>query len=160
MSGAELAASRFQQVADLVLVLHVGVVAFVVGGLVLIWIGNGPGPRCLEQLVNRRGFRLAHGVAIGIVVAESWLGIACPLTTLELALRARAGTAFPEAGQGFIASWLSRLLYYDAPAWVFTLGYSLFGLLVAATWWRFPPRRAIDAGVAPDSHRACERSDA
>jgi len=22
---------------------------------------------------------------------------------------------------------------------VFTLGYSLFALLVAATWWRFPP---------------------
>ena len=39
----------------------------------------------------------------------------------------------------FIEHWLHRFLYYEAPAWVFTLGYSIFGLLVAATWWRFPP---------------------
>lgn len=159
MPGAELPASRLQQVADLVLVLHFGVVAFVVGGLVLIWIGNGLGPRSLEQRVNRRGFRLAHGLAIGVVVAESWLGIACPLTTFELALRARAGMAVPEAGEGFIASWLSRLLYFDAPAWVFTLGYSVFGLLVVATWWWFPPRRTIE-GAAPDARRGRERPNA
>ncbi len=160
MPGVDLAASRLQQLADLVLVVHVGVVGFVVGGLVLVWVGNGLGPSCLNRFVNRRGFRLAHGLAIAVVVAESWLGIACPLTTFEQALRSRAGVAAPNAGEGFIASWLSRLLYYDLPAWVFTLGYSLFGLLVVATWRRFPPRRANDAAPAPDSRRARERPNA
>jgi hypothetical protein len=42
---------------------------------------------------------------------------------------------------GFVEYWLPRILYHDLPAWVFTLAYSLFGLLVLAIWWRFPPRR-------------------
>ena len=54
-------------------------------------------------------------------------------------LRARSGQG-AYAG-GFIEHWLERVLYYDAPAWVFTTVYSLFGLGVLATWWFFPPRR-------------------
>lgn len=137
MPVSDVSGSTALALADLVLILHVGVVAFVVGGLVMIWVGNAFGLRG----VNRLAFRLAHGLAIAIVVAESWLGVVCPLTSLEQVLRARAGVAESGAGQGFIAAWLSRLLYYDAPGWVFTLAYSLFGLLVAATWWRFPPQR-------------------
>jgi hypothetical protein len=34
---------------------------------------------------------------------------------------------------------LHRLLYYDLPAWVFVLGYTLFGLLVVVVWLKFPP---------------------
>jgi hypothetical protein len=40
----------------------------------------------------------------------------------------------------FIEHWVQRLLYYDAPAWIFTLGYSVFGLLVVVSWWIYPPR--------------------
>ena len=43
-------------------------------------------------------------------------------------------------GGSFVAYWLQRLLYYDAPAWVFTLAYTLFGAAVAAAWWTWPPR--------------------
>lgn len=71
------------------------------------------------------------------MVAETWLGMLCPLTTLEIWLRARAGVA--GYGGGFIEHWLQRVLYYEAPWWVFAVGYSLFGLLVVATWVRFPP---------------------
>ncbi|MFN4116448.1 MAG: DUF2784 family protein, partial [Inhella sp.] len=53
-------------------------------------------------------------------------------------LRLQAGQ--PVHGQGFIAHWVGRLLFYDAPAWVFTLAYSGFGAAVAWTWWRWPPR--------------------
>ena len=74
-----------------------------------------------------------------VVVAEAWFGVVCPLTSLEMWLREQAdGSTY--AG-GFIEHWLSRVLYYDAPPWVFTAVYSLFGVAVAATWWRFPPRR-------------------
>ena len=122
--------------ANAVLVLHVAVVLFVVGGLVLIVIGNWRRWRW----VNTWWFRLAHLAAIAVVVAESWFGIVCPLTTLEAWLRVQAGVPI-HGGSGFIEHWLQRLLYYDAPAWVFTLAYSAFALLVAVAWWRFPPRR-------------------
>lgn len=128
--------------ANAVLVLHVGVVLFVVGGLLLIVLGHArrrrrPGA---WRWVDAWWFRLAHLAAIGVVVAESWYGVMCPLTTLEAWLRVRAGAPV-YGGSGFVEHWLQRLLYYDAPAWVFTLGYSLFALLVVWAWWRFPPRR-------------------
>lgn len=155
MPRVELVASDFQRLADLVLVLHFGVVAFVVGGLVLVWVGNGLELRELKRWVNGLAFRAAHLLAIAIVVAESWLGIVCPLTSLEQALRSRAGLPVAGGEEGFLASWLSRLLFYDAPAWVFTLAYSLFGLLVVASWWYFPPRRA--GGEAPAAGPRQER---
>ena len=71
-------------------------------------------------------------------MAESWFGLVCPLTSLEMWLRENAhGTTY--AGS-FIEHWLQRILYYDAPTWVFTVVYTLFGVVVAATWWHFPPR--------------------
>lgn len=121
--------------ADVVLTLHVAVVLFVVGGLVLIVLGN----RCGWQWVNAWWFRLAHLATIVIVIAETWLGMVCPLTTLEMWLRGQAGESVHEAG--FIEFWLQRLLYYDLPDWIFLLAYTLFGLLVAAAWRRYPPRR-------------------
>lgn len=121
--------------ADIVLTLHVAVVAFVVGGLVLVIVGNLRDWRW----VNALWFRVAHLGAIGFVVAETWLGLVCPLTTLEWWLRAQAGMAVE--GKSFIGYWLQRLLYYDAPWWVFAVGYSLFGLLVIASWAYFPPDR-------------------
>jgi hypothetical protein len=125
--------------ANAVLLLHVAVVLFVVVGLVLIVAGN----LLRWQWVNRLAFRAAHLAAILIVAAEAWLGVDCPLTTLEMSLRAKAGAA--TYAESFVQHWLQRLLYYDAPPWVFVLGYSVFALLVAAAWWRFPPQRARHA---------------
>jgi len=123
----------YQLLADAVLMLHALVVAFVVGGLVFVVIGNLRNWRW----VNALWFRLAHLGAIALVVAEAWLGVACPLTTLEMGLRANAGASTYNGS--FIEHWLQRLLYYEAPSWVFALCYSLFGLLVLAAWWYFPP---------------------
>jgi hypothetical protein len=124
----------YQLLADGVLSLHVAIVAFVIGGLVVIIAGNLRGWRW----VNALWFRLTHLGAIAMVVAESWFGLVCPLTSLEMWLRAKAGET-TYAGS-FVEHWLQRILYYEAPAWVFTVAYSLFGLVVAATWWYFPPR--------------------
>jgi polyferredoxin len=128
-------APPYQLLADMVLSLHVAIVAFVIGGLVLIIAGN----LLLWQWVNALWFRLAHLAAIAIVVAESWFGVLCPLTSLESSLRAKAHET--TYAVSFIEHWLQRILYYEAPTWVFTVAYSLFGLVVAATWWYFPPRR-------------------
>jgi len=128
-----LAEPPYRLFADVVLSLHFAVVVFVVCGLVLIIAGNLRGWRW----VNAPWFRVAHLGAIGVVVAEVWFGITCPLTTLEVWLRAKAGAETYSVS--FIEHWLQRLLFYEAPSWAFVLGYSVFGLLVLATWWYFPP---------------------
>lgn len=124
----------YQILADTVLTVHVTIVVFVIGGLVMIVIGQFRAWRW----VNNLWFRLAHLVAIGIVVLQAWLGVLCPLTTLEMWLRSKAGDAGYSGS--FVQHWLQELLYYEAPAWVFILVYSLFGLLVVMTWWYCPPR--------------------
>jgi len=120
--------------ADALLVAHCALVLFIGGGLALVLAGGALG----WAWVTNPWFRLAHLLAIGVVVAQAWAGRICPLTVWEQALRQRAG----EAGYsgGFIAHWLQELLYYEAPLWVFALAYSLFGLLVLLAWWRVRPR--------------------
>ena len=119
--------------ADAVLLVHALFVLFVVGGLVLIYAGRAFG----WSWVHGRGWRLAHLAAIGVVVVQSWLGALCPLTSLEMALRARAGEAV-YAG-AFVAHWLEALLYYRAPGWVFIVAYTAFGAAVLASWFVVPP---------------------
>ena len=128
--------SSLRFLADLVLVLHLGIVLFVVGGLVAIVAGNA----LRWPWVNAPAFRFAHLAAIAYVVAQQWLGAVCPLTSLESWLRTQAG----ESGyaSGFIEHWVQWVLFYDAPGWVFTLVYTAFGLAVAAAWIAFPPRRS------------------
>jgi hypothetical protein len=127
--------------ANAVLLLHAAVVLFVVGGLVLVWLGNvgTAAGRPRWPWVNTRWFRALHALAIATVVAQSWLGITCPLTTLEWWLRAQAGQGV-HGGQGFIEHWLHRLLFFEAPPWVFVLAYTAFGALVLWSWLRWPPR--------------------
>ncbi|RJF97999.1 DUF2784 domain-containing protein [Noviherbaspirillum saxi] len=124
----------YQLLANVVLLLHVTIVLFVIGGLVLVVVGN------LRSWpwVNSLWFRLAHLATIAIVAGEAWLGFLCPLTTLEMWLRAKAKTT-TYAG-GFIEYWLQTLLFWQAPPWAFTAAYTAFGLAVAAAWWYFPPR--------------------
>ena len=122
--------------ADAVLALHVVLVVFVVGGLPAIWLGHARGWRWVDGW----WFRLTHLSAIAVVAAEALVGVACPLTVLEMWLRQRAHE--PAYSESFIGHWLQTFLYFDLPAWVFTLIYSAFAVVVVATWLRFPPRRA------------------
>lgn len=120
--------------ADTLLVVHVLFVAFVVIGLLLIIAG-----RLLSwSWVRNPWFRLAHLAAIAVVVVQSWFGVICPLTTWEMALRSEAGDATYRGS--FIAHWLQKILYYQAPEWVFAVAYTLFGLLVIITWYWARPR--------------------
>ena len=137
METVELSPPLARAFADAVLVLHCAFVAFVVGGLVLVWVGHGLG----WGWVRRMTFRALHGAAIAVVVAQAWLGVPCPLTVLEQFLRRRAGAPRLGDDAAFSAGSLSRLLYVDAPGWVFTVAYSAFGLAVLWTAWRLPPRR-------------------
>lgn len=126
--------SGWRLLADGVLLLHAGVVLFVVGGLLAIVAGDRFGRRG----VDAPAFRAAHLAAIGVVVVQAWLGRACPLTVLESWLRERAGEA--GYGGGFVAHWVGRALYWDAPAWAFTVAYTAFAVAVILAWRRWPPR--------------------
>ena len=142
--------SFYRFAADLVLYLHVTFVAFVIVALVLIFAGRFAG----WSWIRNGWFRLVHLIAIGIVVLQAWLGMICPLTTLERWLRTKAGDAvYPGA---FVAHWVQRILYYDAPAWVFALLYTAFGALVVASWVWIRPRptrtgKGEQDGIFPQS---------
>jgi hypothetical protein len=123
--------------ADFVLLIHFAIVIFIIGGWLLIVLVNGCGWTSMLW-VNRWWFRLAHLLAIGVVIAQAWLGRLCPLTIWEQALRAKAGQVI--YSESFIQHWVSRLMFFDAPLSTFALIYSAFGLLVVFSWWRWPPK--------------------
>jgi polyferredoxin len=120
--------------ADALLTLHVIFVAFVVLGLLAIFMGAAFSWAWVRNPI----FRFVHLLAITVVAAQAWLGLFCPLTTFEMALRARAGDVV--YGGTFISHWLQELLYYAAPDWVFTACYTAFAILVAISWLWVKPR--------------------
>jgi hypothetical protein len=117
--------------ADVLLVVHFAIAAFIVGGLILVWIGAALGWRW----IGNPWFRYLHIAAIGFVAAEALLGVACPLTVWEDLLR---GNLRPES---FVARWVHWLLYYRAPEWVFTAAYVAWTLATLLTLRWVPPRR-------------------
>jgi uncharacterized protein DUF2784 len=124
----------YHVLADLVVVFHAAYVAFVVLGFVAILLGATLKWRWVRNFY----FRAAHLAAIGFVCVEAIVGARCPLTTLEGSLRIRGGEA-PYAGD-FIGYWAHRAIFYEAPMWVFTAMYLIFGALVLAVFILAPPQ--------------------
>ncbi len=125
--------------ADAIVVFHAAYVAFIVFGLLAIVLGL-LAKRTWARNVWLRGI---HLTMIGIVVIEALLGIPCPLTVWESALRRQAGQ---EAYPGdFLGYWAHRLIFYDAPPWTFTVGYCVFGGTVVLTFLLAPPRRRVSS---------------
>lgn len=121
--------------ADALLALHVGVVLFVVGLLPLVLLGGLRG----WAWVRRFRLRLTHLLLMVFIAAQAWLGQLCPLTVWEQDLRRIAGEG--SYRESFIEHWLSRLLYWEAPWWVFVAAYTGFALLVGLAWWWVRPKR-------------------
>jgi hypothetical protein len=122
--------------ADLILLVHFALAAFIVIGLPLVWMGAWLG----WNWVRGRALRYAHAIAILVVAAEALAGSVCPLTRWEDALRASAD------GRSFIGRWMTRLLYYDLPESTFTLAYVLYAAATLATLRLFPPQPPTRAG--------------
>jgi len=123
--------------ADAVVVLHFGYVLFAVGGEVLLLAGGLLGWRWIRSLP----LRPVHLAAVALVAVEALIGVVCPLTMWEYRLRELAGQR-AERQLSFVARLVRTVIFYDFPAWVFTLAYVGFALLVAVTFLLFPPRRA------------------
>jgi hypothetical protein len=129
--------------ADLVVVLHVTYVSFVVVGELAILAGW----LCGWGWVRNRWFRLSHLAAIGIVAFEAVFNIACPLTVWENRLRSSGGQEMADGT--FIGRCLDKLLFYNAPSWIFTSAYIGFAALVVATLFLVPPRWRTRARLVP-----------
>lgn len=125
----------YRLAADAVVVFHAAYVSFVVYGLLLTLLGR----LRRWEWVHNPWFRGIHLATIGIVVVEAWMDIVCPLTTLEAWLRERAGQSHYQGD--FLGHWVHQYLFVDGEPWMFTLAYSVFGLLVVAALWLVPIRR-------------------
>jgi hypothetical protein len=129
----------YQLIADSILVVHFAFIGFVLVGQVCVVVGYFR----KWQWVRNATFRVCHILAIGIVVAQAWMGQLCPLTIWENSLRQMVGE---QSYTGtFVEHWVGKLVYYDVPLWCCTVAYSFFGALVLFSWfWVKPERRLPD----------------
>ncbi|HCM24967.1 MAG: hypothetical protein A2Z99_02435 [Treponema sp. GWB1_62_6] len=122
--------------ADVIVVVHFGIVLFCIAGEIMILLGAASGWRWIRNLT----FRLLHLGMVLFVAAEALLGIICPLTEWEYDLRLSAGQEYEE-GMSFVARIIRKIIFYEFPAWVFTALYVGFGLLVLLTLILVRPHR-------------------
>jgi len=127
----------YRLAADFVVLLHFTYALTILIGQLLILVGI---PLKWQWIRNLK-FRVIHLTMILIVVAESWLGITCPLTTLEKYLRQQAGETSYQGD--FIANMVHEVLFFELTPTIFTWIYSIFGLAVLATLMLAPPRRTV-----------------
>ncbi len=120
--------------ADILLVIHALIVAFVLFGFLLIIIG------IIRQWawIANFWFRGIHMVLISTIALKAGFGMLCPLTLWESHLRAASGgSGYPSS---FIHYWIQKVIYYDYPPWVFAYIYSVFAVFVLITWIVKPPK--------------------
>ncbi len=119
--------------ATAILVVHLAVVAFNVGGLVLVPLGGWLGWRW----VRLYWLRLLHLLSLAVVALQALFGRACILTIWQFDLaRGGAGEAPP-----MIAAWIDRLLYWPLPHWVFVTAYVAVFAYTLLLWRWVPPHR-------------------
>jgi len=125
----QLRGGYFALIADTIVVVHLATMLFITAGLPAIYMAASLDWRWTRE----RRWRALHLGATAFVAAESLAGVACPLTVWENALRGH------QTSVGLIERWVDRILFYDFPAWVFTLAYVTFAILVVITWFVVPP---------------------
>lgn len=123
--------------AEVVMALHLAYVGFVVAGYLAVLAGGPLG----WGWVRNRMFRLAHLAAIGFVAVEALVGMICPLTVLENALRGGDGKL------SFMGWLVYSLLYHNLPPWIFTVSYVVLTALALGLWFWVPPRPRRDAAA-------------
>ena len=122
------------QLGEIVLALHLAVIAFNVAGLAAIPLGAALGWRW----VRVRWWRIVHIASWAVVAVQAVLGRACFLTLWQDRFEG-AGDEAP-----LIERWVNSLIYWPLPIWVFGVAYLVLFAAVVALWWLAPPD-----GVAP-----------
>jgi hypothetical protein len=121
--------------ADAVLWLHVIVVLFNVFGLVVVPIGAWRG----WKFVHVFWWRALHVALLAVVAIQAVFGRACFLTLWQSDLLQQAGRAGSNAP--LIQRWVTRLIFWPLPLWVFLVLYLAIWAYALALWWLVPPSR-------------------
>jgi hypothetical protein len=116
---------------QLILAVHLVVIAFNIAGLVVIPLGAALRWRWVRIL----WWRLLHLALLAVVALQAALGRACFLTDWQDGLTG-GGVHDP-----LIMRWVNSIIYWPLPMWAFTAGYlAVFGYVIAL-WVFVPPRR-------------------
>lgn len=115
---------------QLVLALHLLIIAFNVSGLVVIPLGVRFGWR----IVRLRWLRLLHLLSLAVVALQAAFGRACFLTIWQSDLTG-AGE------EPLIMRWVNSIIYWPLPLWVFTGLYLAIFAYVLGLWRWAPPAR-------------------
>jgi hypothetical protein len=121
--------------ADVVLWLHVIVVLFNVFWLVVVPIGAWRGWR----FVRIFWWRALHVAILAVVAIQAVFGRACFLTLWQSDLLQQAGEAGSTAP--LIQRWVTRLIFWPVPLWVFVVLYLAICAYALVLWWLVPPDR-------------------
>ena len=135
--------------ADAVVAVHVGYVAYVLLGQLAIVLAAA----LHREWGRNRWFRLSHLLAMAVVAYEALAGLRCPLSVWEEQLRALAGQSTAN-GETFMGRLLHDLLFIDGmPEVFFTTMYVAMFVVVVQAFVMYPPRLrggsgrvALDAG--------------
>lgn len=117
--------------ADTILILHFLVIIFIISLYFLIPYGYSKN----WKFAKNYKIRLAHLMLIFFITLETFLGIICPLTTLENDLR---GQLYSET---FISFWISKVIYWDLPTTFFIVVYTIFLIFAIILWLKFLPKK-------------------
>ena len=115
--------------ADLVLITHFAIAAFLALGMLLIPLGA----YWHWTWVRSRRLRQIHMGLMVLIAIEALFHITCPLTTLEAYLRKST------APESFWADQLSKILYWDLPLEFFTILYGCCVVWALFLWKSVPP---------------------
>jgi Protein of Unknown function (DUF2784) len=130
--------------AELILAVHLAIILFNVGGLIIIPLGAWRHWRFV------RGFwwRALHLASLAVVALQAVLGQVCFLKDWQGDLLRAAGAGATR--EPLIAGLVNRLIYWPLPLWVFAALYVAVWLYVLLLWWLVPPHRGrmrqIDSG--------------
>jgi hypothetical protein len=115
--------------ADLVLITHFAIAAFLALGMLLIPLGA----YWHWAWVRSRRLRQIHMGLMILIAIEALFHITCPLTTLEAYLRKST------APESFWADQLGKILYWDLPLEFFTILYGCCVVWALFLWKSVPP---------------------
>ena len=121
----------FYLISDIVLILHFCIVIFITLGFFLVPVGYKLNWEWLRNIK----LRSLHLGLICLVALETFLGVKCPLTIIEIKLN---NLNYSET---FIAYWISRVVYWDLPTLFFIVLYALCVTWTILMWKIFPPRK-------------------
>ena len=126
----------FSIAASIVFWVHVAIIAFNLFGLIAIPAGAW----CEWDFVRVFWWRALHLSALALVALQAILGRACFLTLWENELLTSAGQA--GSNVPLIQRWISQIIFWPLPLWVFAAAYVAIFAYTLALWWFVPPRLA------------------